>query len=562
MLKRKQPQLPVRQLVILSICRFAEPVVLTSVLPYLPEMIESVGVAKSEVAKWVGITSAVVAGCQCIMGVPWGTASDYLGRKPVILLGLTFTMIFSLMFGFSHTLTSLIVARAFQGLMNGNVGIIRTMVAEMVPEKELQPRAFSVMPLVWTIGSIFGPAFGGALANPAEKHPTIFGNSEFLKKYPFALPNIASAILFVVGITTGFLFMKETLATRKNSRDYGLILGQLLTSACTGSRRRRRNARPVKRLDYDETTALLAGDEELDEEDLYQESQVQEPATPQRNQNSGKAKRPSWGQVLTPQSILVLIAYAMLAMHSMAFDSLFPVFLHYRPQNLEGNPDVNLPFKFAGGFGVDSQTIGILYTLIGVIGMFVQFLVFPAAAKRYGVLNCLKVTSIIFPILHVITPFIVLLSDPIRSFAVFLLMLFKLFCVIFSFPSCTILLTNSASSLSILGTLNGVGTSVSAIGRASGPALVGATFSFGVEKGYMIIPWWTLAVVGALSAIPVFWIKETDGFMANSQDDEEDDSDNDQYNHNEAYEYSHNDDEAHEDSRNGSSSSSSDSDSD
>lgn len=90
----------------------------------------------------------------------------------------------------------------------------------------------------------------------------------------------------------------------------------------------------------------------MDEEDFYQESQVQGPTTPQKNQNSGKAKRPSWGQVLTPQSILVLIAYAMLAMHSMAFDSLFPVFLHYRPQNLEGNPDVNLPFKFAGGFGV------------------------------------------------------------------------------------------------------------------------------------------------------------------------------------------------------------------
>jgi len=187
--------------------------------------------------------------------------------------------------------------------------------------------------------------------------------------------------------------------------------------------------------------------------------------------------------------------------------------------------------------------------------MFVQFLVFPAAAKRYGVLNCLKVTSIIFPILHVITPFIVLLSDPIRNFAVFLLMLFKLFCVIFSFPSCTILLTNSASSLSILGTLNGVGTSVSAIGRASGPALVGATFSFGVEKGYMIIPWWTLAIVGALSAVPVFWIKETDGFMANSQGEEDDSDNDDQYNHNEAHEYSY-DDEAHEDS----SSSSSDSD--
>lgn len=170
-------------------------------------MIESVGVPKNEVAKWVGITSAVVAGCQCLMGVPWGRASDYFGRKPVILLGLTFTMIFSVMFGFSHSLVTLILARAFLGLMNGNVGIIRTMVAEMVPEKELQPRAFSVMPLVWTIGSIFGPAFGGTLANPAKKHPKIFGNCEFLKKNPFALPNLAAAVLFVIGITTGVLFL-------------------------------------------------------------------------------------------------------------------------------------------------------------------------------------------------------------------------------------------------------------------------------------------------------------------------------------------------------------------
>lgn len=41
-----------------------------------------------------------------------------------------------------------------------------------------------------------------------------------------------------------------------------------------------------------------------------------------------------------------------MAMHSMAFDSLFPVFLHYPEQDFYSNPDVHLPFKFAGGFGV------------------------------------------------------------------------------------------------------------------------------------------------------------------------------------------------------------------
>lgn len=82
------------------------------------------------------------------------------------------------------------------------------MVAEIVPQRELQPRAFSIMPMVWTIGSIFGPAFGGALARPAEKHPNLFGGSEFLKRYPFALPNLVSACFFIVGITTGILFLK------------------------------------------------------------------------------------------------------------------------------------------------------------------------------------------------------------------------------------------------------------------------------------------------------------------------------------------------------------------
>lgn len=39
-------------------------------------------------------------------------------------------------------------------------------------------------------------------------------------------------------------------------------------------------------------------------------------------------------------------------MHTMAFDSLIPVFLHYPEQQMHGNPNVQLPFKFIGGFGV------------------------------------------------------------------------------------------------------------------------------------------------------------------------------------------------------------------
>ena len=209
---RQKMILPTKQLLILSICRFAEPVVLTSVLPYLPEMIEQVGVPRDQVAKWVGITSAATSLSQAAMAVPWGTASDHFGRKPIILLGLSCTMVVSVLFGLSRTLTALVISRALLGLLNGNVGIIRTMVAEMVPQRDLQPVAFSVMPLVWTVGSIFGPAFGGALARPVEKHPGLFGEDGWvgrvLERFPFLLPNLVAAGLFVVGILTGFLFLE------------------------------------------------------------------------------------------------------------------------------------------------------------------------------------------------------------------------------------------------------------------------------------------------------------------------------------------------------------------
>lgn len=171
-------------------------------------MIESVGVPEPEVAKWAGLTSAISSFSQAAMAVYWGTASDRFGRKPIILLGLTATMIFSLAFGLSRSLVMLVICRGMIGLMNGNVGIIRTMVAEMVQDKELQPQAFSIMPMVWTIGSIFGPSLGGSLARPAEKHPEIFGGSAFFKKFPFVLPNMVSGVIFVIGISTGFLFLR------------------------------------------------------------------------------------------------------------------------------------------------------------------------------------------------------------------------------------------------------------------------------------------------------------------------------------------------------------------
>jgi len=91
-------------------------------------------------------------------------------------------------------------------------------------------------------------------------------------------------------------------------------------------------------------------------------------------------------------------------------------------------------------------------------------------------------------------------------------MLLKGIAGVFAFPCITILLTNSAKSLRLLGTLNGVATSLSAIGRAAGPFFAGQTFTWGVEAGYGVAPWFLLAGFAVLGHVNTWWLMELEGF--------------------------------------------------
>ena len=472
-------------------------------------MIQSFKIQDDKVAKWAGLLSATFSLSQCLTGIAWGRASDRFGRKPIILLALLCTMVSSIMFGFSKSLVWAFITRSLQGLSNGNVGIIRTAVAELVPQRELQPRAFSIMPLVWNIGSIFGPSFGGSLVHPVERYPEIFGKFKLLKKYPFALPNLLISVLFLCGMTAGFLFFRETLEEKKSQRDYGLILGRLLASPCTGKPRQRTWS------NAEESEAFLSGIT----------SEMSTPVSGSHHAIELPKQRPGWGQVFSRQSNLNLLVYTILAMHSVAYDQLLPIFMHYPVQSIR-DPKVHMPFKFAGGFGIDSKRIGLLFTVYGIFGMLIQFFVFPVLARKYGVLNCLKACTMSFPLVYVATPFTALLpTNSLRQGVMMCLMLMKCFCGIFAFPCSTILLTNSAASLKILGTLNGVATSVSAIGRAAGPALAGATFTAGVDIGYVVISWWTLATIAVVGAGSVWLLVEMEGFGGPQEGDESDEED-------------------------------------
>lgn len=62
--------------------------------------------------------------------------SDRVGRKPVLLLGCTGTVLSLVVVGFSSSFWMALAGRALGGLLNGNIGVIQTMVGELVTLKE------------------------------------------------------------------------------------------------------------------------------------------------------------------------------------------------------------------------------------------------------------------------------------------------------------------------------------------------------------------------------------------------------------------------------------------
>ena len=209
---------------------------------------------------------------------------------------------------------------------------MRTTVAEMVPQRELQPRAFSIMPLVWTIGTIFGPALGGALAKPASKYPDLFGNNTLFVNYPFVLPNLIATILTLGGLCIGWLFLRETLAKKKDKPDYGLFVGQVIIQSFKKiwlvvnklwSKDDSNNKANAPLLKHSRNSSATSIEDANGSHDVKVEA----------------PQRPTYKEVFNYQSNINLLVYSLLAAHSIAYDQLLPVFMHYpRQEQRASNP--------------------------------------------------------------------------------------------------------------------------------------------------------------------------------------------------------------------------------
>ncbi|KAL8748753.1 MAG: hypothetical protein Q9184_007106 [Pyrenodesmia sp. 2 TL-2023] len=463
--------------------------------PYAWVMVRDFKVGdKSNASFYAGIFISAFAFSESLTGFFWGGFSDRVGRKPVLLVGCAGTMLSLLIVGFSTNFWVALAGRIVGGLLNGNIGVIQTMVGELVTKPEHEPRAYAVMPFVWSIGTIIGPAIGGLTARPVVSMPEIFSPSGVFGKFPFLLPNLICAALLLASIGLGYLFLIEThpdMQPWSTPEDHGTTTLETPLVVTSGA------------------TADAGVDLRKDTYGTFNEVNIREEKRWNLNAD-GSPRAPSITSatsdtIFTRRVVMLIIALGIFTYHSMTYDHLLPIFLQDDPRRHQ-YATASGPFNVPGGLGLTTQAVGIIMSINGVIALVIQAIVFPLFAAWLGVWKVLIIVTVLHPVEYFIVPYLTALPHHLVYTGIWVCLSIRNFTSILAYPVLLILLKEASPSSSVLGRINGLAASAGAACRTIAPPIAGLLYGIGARQGFTGLAWCGSGVVAIVGAIQVFWV--------------------------------------------------------
>ncbi|KAF7176549.1 hypothetical protein CNMCM7691_003041 [Aspergillus felis] len=481
---------PTTQLFLLAICRVAEPIALTSIFPYSWVMVKDFRVAdRTDASFYAGILVSAFSLAEALTGMFWGGLSDRIGRKPVLLSGCFGTILSLLLVGFAPNFWVALLGRALGGLLNGNIGVIQTMVGELVKRPEHEPRAYAVMPFVWSIGTIIGPAIGGLLAKPAESYPSLFSADGLFGKFPYLLPNLVCSLLLLLSIIGSWLFLYEThpgLQHQKASGDLDHTSAESPLLATAGA------------------TANAGVDLRAESYGTFNQVRLQADEDWFVNADGSKFKMQKQ-TVFTYRVVSLIIALSIFTYHSMTYDHLLPIFLQDKNgRNVSGLG--NAPLSFPGGLGLSTRTVGLIMSSDGIIALIIQSCIFPILAQSLGIWRLFVVVTVLHPVAYFIVPFLMFVPQNSLIFGIYICLIIRNILSIIDYPVLLILIKQASPSESVMGKINGLAASAGAVARTIAPPIAGFLYSTGADMNFTAIAWWGSALVAVLGAVQLFFM--------------------------------------------------------
>ncbi|KAI9289241.1 major facilitator superfamily domain-containing protein [Umbelopsis sp. AD052] len=444
--------LPWRQLIIICICRFSEPICFTIIFPYVVFLVRDFGIPEERAGYSVGWIASSFALAQFCTGIPWGMLSDRIGRRPVILMGMTGTMISIFLFGLSKSFAWAIISRALCGVLNGNNGVLKSMIAELTIDVSEADRAqaFALLPFMFGLGSVIGPVLGGFLADPVKNYPSAFGNlgwiTEFLTTYRYFLPSFIASCICFCGWIFGILFLEETL-NGKRPQD--------------------------KKKKNDEEARLLSEGEA--NYSTFPNGKKHSPTCSPTPTIHESERKPTFREAITRPVILASTAFGCIALHGVFYDELYSLWLSTSRNN--------------GGMGFISKEIGASLAVAGFMTLIVQLFIWPRLAGKFGILRLFQLCLPCFAAVDFVQGFVRYLYHVPDFNGVYetkqwvwvgliTCLILKTICSTIAFTSMMVIVSDSSPRMDTLGAVNGFSQCVSSGCRSIGPAICGILWDY------------------------------------------------------------------------------------
>ncbi|KAK4569425.1 hypothetical protein LTR86_003188 [Recurvomyces mirabilis] len=528
------------QLAILAASRFVDFYQMAALQTYMVHQLKSFDpeLPDQTISHQAGVLQGAFTAAQIITSILWGRAADQpsIGRKLVLNIGLVGTGIGCIGVGFSRTYGQAVFWRLMSGAINGTVGSARTMVAERTP-KPWHPRAFLLLPAAFNVANVLGPIISGLMVSPVTSFPAWFGPGStfggvsgvaWMERHPYALANlISTSLLFGEALIVHF-YLQETLKGKRPlelSRFNPIRLARDLYNQLQDAKNR-----GYRMVQQTQRQGLLSGQDRPSLE-------LDRLASNGEKAESRPAQRLPFHRIWTPNVLWTLVSIAVFDFHMGAFANLWILFLatprEFIPGVSDAIPEVEpLPikdeqlrprsaFKFASGLAFPPPTIGFAMAIIGFIGVALQFLLYPYANARFGLMRCFRGSLFLFPTAYYLAPYIALLPsaspspNPASGWVVWLGISFVLFLQVsartFALPASIILLNNSSPHPSVLATIHGVGQACSATFRTLGPILAGYWYGLWTERGIVGMAWWITGSLAAIGCVASFWVRNGSG---------------------------------------------------
>ncbi|KAJ7039692.1 major facilitator superfamily transporter [Mycena alexandri] len=432
--RKPRTPLPKLQLSIIMLVQICEPLASQSIYPYINQLISELDITggdEKKVGYYAGLQSLFFV-TQSVTVLQWSRASDHIGRKPILMIGLFGSALSILCFGLSRKFATLVISRCLCGLLNGNVGVMKSAMGDLT-DRSNRAEGFAYLPIVWAIGASVGPLIGGSLARPRDRFPDIF-TGRFWLDFPYLLPCLVVGSFVLLSCFIVFLLFKESVPSR--------------------------NRKP-------QVSADEAGNDVRPVNDLLP-GIIPKPSGP----------RPLRELLIFPVVISVS-NYVALGFLNTTLGALLPLFLA-------------MPIEI-GGLGLPPPKIGLIISAYGLATGLFQALLFARFVRRFGerrvfingMITCLPVFTL-FPIINLIARHYGL------SFVVYGLVgcVLALGALMDTAFGAIFIFVTAAAPTSSRGSVNGLSQTSVSVARAIGPAMSTSLFSLSAQHnllgGYMV----------------------------------------------------------------------------